>query len=347
MIMRSDDRIQNQAQVATNLETATVHNRFELTSMDGWILVAPYGEHPHSDGLQRINSDVAQRMVVRWDDAGRPELPVDFDHRTYTRPDDTESAGWINEIEARSNGLWAHVRWTDAGEAALRGGRYRQLSPTWSIRTVDSADNGATRIVEPVELLNIALTNQPNIRGLPMLSNQRRGSAPHNNQPEIHMKEILNALGLKPEATENEAVKAIADLKANAETLQNRCTKLETDVKSQREAQVEADLEAYKDVIDDTDAARALLNHDREAAVKIFAAQAKRMQDNAPLSNRFPARHPEGGQDNRREPSASQATQQAELVEKIRLSNRCSFNEAWDQARREQPKLFTENQEEK
>lgn len=340
--MRSEIRIRNQAQPAT-VELAHITNRFEPTSPDGWIMLAPYGDHPHAEGLQRLDQAAARSMVERWQARGAPELPIDFDHRTYTRSDDTESAGWVQELAARDDGLWGRVRWSDSGESALRGGRYRQLSPTWTVRTQTSEDNGATRILQPVELMDVALTNQPNLKGLPMLSNTR-GSAPKQIQNEKPMTELLNALGLKPEATEQEALAAVADLKAKSDTLQNRCNELDASLQTLRNAQVEADLAAYAHLIPDADvdSARQLIAHNREAAIRIFEAAGKRLAGEAPLSNRNAPQQPAA-------PLTNQAQRQAELVERIRLSNGCSFTDAWDQARREQPALFTntDTQEEK
>lgn len=331
----------NQASSAKSTETATLHNRFELTAADGWILLAPFGEHPHPDGLQLVDEKVARNLVRRWGDDGSPELPVDFDHRTYTREDDTESAGWIRSLEVRANGLYGQVRWSDAGEAALSGGRYRQLSPTWTVQTRDSRDHGKTRVVEPVKLLNVALTNQPNIKGMPMLSNSQRASAP-NPKTETVMNDVYKALGLKDGASEQEAAKAVADLKAREATLQNRCNELEGELKTVRNAQVEADLKSYADVIEDEESAKTMLLHNREAAVKIFESTRRRLgTPSETLTNREPPKAP-----GKADPETPLAIRQAEAVEKTRLSNRCTFTEAWDLTRREKPELFIEPKEE-
>jgi len=322
-------------------EEATLLNRFTISAQDGWTLLAPHGDHPHPDGLQRVNADAVSRMLAAWDADGRPEIPIDFDHRTYTRTDDTESAGWIQALEARANGLYGRVRWTDAGEAALQGGRYRQLSPTWLVRTADSMDHGATRVVAPVKLLNVALTNQPNIQGLPMLSNSQRASAP-NPKTETVMNDVYKALGLKDGATEQEAAKAVADLKAREATLQNRCNELEGELKTVRNAQVEADLKSYADVIEDEESAKTMLLHNREAAVKIFESTRRRLgTPSETLSNRQPPKAP-----GKADPETPLAIRQAEAVEKTRLANRCTFTEAWNLTRREKPELFIEPKEE-
>lgn len=331
--MSSTAIIQKQAGKASG-ETLTLHNRFELANADGWVLLAPYGDHPHGDYIQRIDAAVAVRLVNRWESDGKRDLPVDFDHRTYVRKDDTEAAGWIKDLQARADGFYARIQWTDAGDAALTGGRYRRISPTWDVQTVDSMDHGRTRVVVPVQLRDAALTNDPNIKTLPFLSNR----APRDNQKA--MKELYKALGLGEEATEAQALAKIADLKGVQTTLQNRCNELATEVQSLREAQVEADLAQYADVIGDKESAKTLLLHNRAAAVRLFEDTRARLNQAGAvtLTNRNAAKTPG------KAPEVTEKTladQQLEAVERIRLANRCTHEEAWKQARRERPELFT------
>lgn len=70
-------------------------------------------------------------------------------------------------------GLWAKIRWSDVGEAAVTGGRYRFLSPVWTRTGCVDLGNGRLR---PVRLLNAALTNDPNLKGMCPLSNNGKGS---------------------------------------------------------------------------------------------------------------------------------------------------------------------------
>lgn len=311
----------------------TLCNRFELASKDGWVMLSPYGDFPHGEFVQRIDAAIAQRLVNRWRDEGGMDLPIDFDHRTYVRQDDTEAAGWMKELKAAADGLYARVQWTDAGESALTGGRYRRISPSWDVSTVDSQDHGRTVVVAPVRLLDAALTNDPNIKTLPFLSNR----APRDNTKD--MNELYKALGLGEEATEAQALAKIADLKGAETTLQNRCTQLETEVQTLRNAQVEADLTAYADIITDKDGAKALLLHNRAAAVRLLADTRKLVAkaSSATLTNRHAVKQPDT------QPMTAvktQADQQLALVEGIRLRNRCTHDEAWQQARRERPDLF-------
>jgi phage I-like protein len=70
-------------------------------------------------------------------------------------------------------GLWAKIRWSDVGEEAVKGGRYRFLSPVWARSDCVDLGNGRVR---PVRLLNAAVTNDPNLKGLRPLSNNGRGA---------------------------------------------------------------------------------------------------------------------------------------------------------------------------
>jgi hypothetical protein len=70
-------------------------------------------------------------------------------------------------------GLWARIRWSDVGEEAVKGGRYRFLSPVWSRGDCVDLGNGRVR---PVRLLNAAVTNDPNLKGMRPLSNSGRAS---------------------------------------------------------------------------------------------------------------------------------------------------------------------------
>jgi hypothetical protein len=144
---------------------------------------------------------------------------VDFDHFSLDGEKRSEAAGWITELEARDEvsgvgcqvsggengrlrnggsdgpasspaettprqspagaGLWAKIRWSDLGEEAVKGGRYRFLSPVWARKDcVDlgpDPQSGRDR-VRPVRLLNAAVTNDPNLKGMRPLSNRSQES---------------------------------------------------------------------------------------------------------------------------------------------------------------------------
>ena len=179
------------------------------TPADGWYQVAPMGEFVHAQaGLtQVVDSEGCAAMANRFaEEAKAPNfagLLVDFDHFSLDGEKRSEAAGWITALEARETGasgqasgangeptpacghpsmegtlgngagLFAKIRWSDVGESAVKGGRYRFLSPVWN--RADCVDLGGGR-VRPVRLLNAAVTNDPNLKGMRPLSNRQQAS---------------------------------------------------------------------------------------------------------------------------------------------------------------------------
>ncbi len=171
-----------------------LNRNFELPE-DGWYQLAPLGEFPHSAaGInQVIDADACTRMVVAFENARTqsgnfPGLLIDFDHFSLDAEKHSEAAGWITNLkfvppqscsessvpsvvkhQSASSGLYAKIRWSDIGEMAVRGGRYRFLSPVWA--KADCEELGDNRL-RPVRLLNAAVTNDPNLKGILPLSNR-------------------------------------------------------------------------------------------------------------------------------------------------------------------------------
>ena len=144
------------------------------TPADGWYQVAPLGEFGHAQaGLtQVVDAEACQAMANRFDEEAKAPnfagLLVDFDHFSLDGEKRSEAAGWITALQNRDGGLFAKIRWSDVGESAVKGGRYRFLSPVWN--RADCVDLGDGRM-RPVRLLNAAVTNDPNLKGMQPLSN--------------------------------------------------------------------------------------------------------------------------------------------------------------------------------
>ena len=148
---------------------------------DGFYQIAPLGEFGHAQAglVQVVDAEACAAMVNRFtEDAKAPNfagLLVDFDHFSLDGEKKSEAAGWITALENRDGGLFAKIRWSDVGDAAVKGGRYRFLSPVWA--RGDCADLGNGR-VRPLRLLNAAVTNDPNLKGMQPLSNSGGAAAP-------------------------------------------------------------------------------------------------------------------------------------------------------------------------
>jgi hypothetical protein len=113
---------------------------------------------------------MAAEFTARAAEPNFPGVLVDFDHFSMDTGKPSEAAGWVGALEARDDGLWATIRWTDAGLAAVTGGRYRLVSPVFP-EPAACEDLGGGRI-RPRQLVSVALTNEPNIKGGKPIANR-------------------------------------------------------------------------------------------------------------------------------------------------------------------------------
>ena len=201
----------------------------------GWLRLAEYGNWPHPRGIQQFTVDAAEQMVtyfksLRGKLARRfGGLPVYIGH-----PDDpgfsgqnghadTRAYAWITDMQAREDGLYVLPRWSQAGRDLLSNAFYKFLSPRWAMRHLD----GDT--YEPVRLISIGLTNQPNIPGEAIANesktgnvsaSQRQLSEPEtqtdeaedssSNAEAVEALDVLELIGVDPEGDWQAACRALA-----------------------------------------------------------------------------------------------------------------------------------------
>ena len=143
-----------------------------------------------------------------------PQHPVDENHATDLKASKGESApamGWFNNIRTEEDGsLWADVTWTARGQAALEAQEYRYISPVFEVDTAG----------EIVKILRAGLTNTPNI-DLPALNSTQTAPADNPAKETKMNKELCAALGLREDATENEAIAAVNALKTQLNSSRN------------------------------------------------------------------------------------------------------------------------------
>ena len=236
---------------------------------DGWFQLARQGEFPHAESglVQVIDEQAIKAMVNRFQADPMKPLLVDFDHFSYDPDKSSEAAGWIEALANREGGLWAQVRWTPEGEAALKNGRFRFISPVWLPSEVEFLDGGKISNskkpgrIRPLRLDTAGLTNNPNLKGMVPLANRRaaRGEDPREadaTRKETRMKSVATELGLSADASEEAVLAEVRKLRNRATTaegelapIKNRVTTLETQNGQLLEAQVESDLAKYSDRI--------------------------------------------------------------------------------------------------
>ena len=288
-----------------------LNRNFELPK-DGWYQLAPLGEFPHAAaGITQIIDEAAcTQMVAAFETVKNssgnfPGLLIDFDHFSLDAAKHSEAAGWITDLkfvpQASSlpesptsnsshstihnspSGLMAAIRWSDTGEASVVGGRYRFLSPVWA--KSDCEDLGNDRL-RPVRLLNAAVTNDPNLKGILPLSNRKSDNSfdfpplSNNTNKETRMQPVidalLNKLNLPADSAQDAIISAIENMATPDETtaLTNRAETAESSLTDLQTAQLEADADAFLEdnaaLIGNRDEVRTQFIENRELTEAVF-----------------------------------------------------------------------------
>jgi phage I-like protein len=267
-----------------------LNRNFELPA-DGWHQLAPLGEFPHAAAgiIQVIDAAACTLMVgafetVKNSSGNFPGLLIDFDHFSLDAAKHSEAAGWITDLKLMPNGggLFAQIRWSDTGEAAVKGGRYRFLSPVWA--KSDCEDLGNDRL-RPVRLLNAAVTNDPNLKGILPLSNRNPaepfdfsalGKIQKENTMQPVIDALLNKLNLPANTAEADLIAAIENMATADETaaLTNRADTAESSLADLQTARLEADADAFceanADLIENRDEVRAQFIENRSLTESVF-----------------------------------------------------------------------------
>lgn len=174
--------------------------RFELQLMPVGRVAGRSGAfEARLDDIEHMKRVIAASMAR----AGRTELVVDYDHqaihaaRTGGR---APAAGWLKSLEARADGIWGTVEWTQAAATAIRAREYRYLSPVFQY-----APDGAV-----LSITMAGLTNTPDLD----IAEVAASALSQNHTGTPFMDKILAALGLMAgaddAATEASILTAIA-----------------------------------------------------------------------------------------------------------------------------------------
>lgn len=133
----------------------------ELSLSDGkapeWIHVLPTGTFTGRDGRGPYTLDDPERVIAAtMSFYGNADLPMDYDHQIELATQNGQPApasGWVKGFEARTDGLWARVEWTEKAASHITAREYRYVSPVFYF-------DKAGRIGR---LESVALTNRPNL----------------------------------------------------------------------------------------------------------------------------------------------------------------------------------------
>ncbi|WP_147440316.1 phage protease [Notoacmeibacter ruber] len=171
----------------------------------GWIKIMPRGRVTTRDG--RSYAFDPEMLAARFA-KDEVRVPVDFEHGTVhlaSKGQKSDAIGWIEEVEARPDGLWGRVDWLDAGRAALTARTHRYVSPSFPH---DSAGNATW-------LHSVSLVTAPALANMPALA----GATLSTSEEASMTKKIAAALGLAETADEPAMLAAISKLKDGTATV--------------------------------------------------------------------------------------------------------------------------------
>jgi len=231
----------------TNLAAIAINAEGE-TAPD-WIQLTPQGPNIVGRDGRKWTLPNPEAVVAAFREHGA-DLPIDFEHATQVKGANGEEApavGWINDLDVRNGALWGRVEWTDAGSNAIKSRSYRYVSPVFTFKRA---------LGDIIKMVSAGLTNSPNLK---MAALNKEGS-----EEECGMKpEILEALGLKEGASDDDVLTAINKLKSDEATARNRAEQPDADKFVPR-----ADYDLALNKVRDFEAAdKERLDTDIEAAV--------------------------------------------------------------------------------
>lgn len=246
---------------------AQVAPRGEEAALPQWIRILPRGRVELVDQREPLLVDDESLAAMVADFRGRGvDLVIDYEHQSL-KGQRAPAAGWIKDLEARPDGLWARVEWTPQAREYLERREYRYFSPVLRL-------NPETR--QPLTLMQVGLNNVPAIKRLPPLVARCGGASlaaleaePGGGEEKEKMLDELKRLtGLSPEA-EEEAVwgrtlevfrdlAAVLNLSEEASASQLKGAAVALKASSERLLELQAELQVLKQRLADEATAQAV-----------------------------------------------------------------------------------------
>lgn len=184
----------------------------ELHSQNGnapeWIHVVPSGTFKGKDGRGPFHLNNMQKVIAASLPAAGKTVPIDYNHSLYAHSSDARAAGWIDRMESRADGIWAHASWTPAAAKMIAEKEWRFLSP--ALKTDE--DGNITRID------SVGLVNRPNLE-LTALNSQQSPEGAADNGFRSDLRKILS---LPETAEDDDVIAEITKLVTSAPGQKNR-----------------------------------------------------------------------------------------------------------------------------
>ena len=165
------------------------------------LLMFPAGMVQSKQGNFKVDEQGFEEILRRFKHDG-VDIVFDFEHATLEDGHEAPAAGWIKGFRF-DNGVWADpIEWNARAQQMILSKEYRYFSP---VVGVDKGDRA-------IFIHSVALTNTPAMLGQRPIINKGGTSMDW-------LKEVVNVLKLKAEATAEEVVSAVKTLMAKAEAM--------------------------------------------------------------------------------------------------------------------------------
>lgn len=141
--------------IADNQQIATVAlPEIDPGKAESWVQLLPSGQFDLNDKRGPwVVKDMASIIAASSPDLVRG-MPVDIDHAMDRHKEaEAPAAGWIEELAARDDGIYARIAWTPTGKAKITGREYRFISPVVMV----------SKAGEVMAIKRAGLTNAPAI----------------------------------------------------------------------------------------------------------------------------------------------------------------------------------------
>lgn len=173
------------------------------------IKILPLG-HVKSRQGDFFVDDESYRIMSKVFKERNIDIVVDYEHQTLQNVQ-APAGGWIKELILGTDAIIAKVEWTPKAREYIQNKEYKYLSPVVLVREKDH---------KAIVLQSVALTNTPAIDGMFAIVNSLDIETQYNNLhggTEMDIKKLAELLGLPEEATEEDILKAIAELSTKTE----------------------------------------------------------------------------------------------------------------------------------
>lgn len=172
-----------------------------------WVHLVPVGTFTGIDGRGPYRlADATSVIAETRKRSGKRKMVIDYEHQSINSQKNGKpapAAGWIVGMEARSDGIWGLVEWTEAAAAHIAKREYRYISPVFR-----HAKDGTV-----ISIDNAALTNSPNLDQLVALN---RAGATMDNDLKSKLAAAAKLLGLPETAGQAEILAKFNELSALA-----------------------------------------------------------------------------------------------------------------------------------